>query len=81
SEAYLSQNYSPSHHDYSYAQYNFFWETLRQYKGDSKRAEKGSNFIDCSLQIRVLGAEDSVVVFRPYHVHGTTLADPALTRQ
>ena len=46
-----------------------------------RRKEPGGNFTDITLRIRVLGAADTVVAFRPSHLHGTTLADPSLQRQ
>ncbi|KIJ48817.1 hypothetical protein M422DRAFT_247176 [Sphaerobolus stellatus SS14] len=74
-EAYFTCNYSvPVHNDASYAPYTLAWFTHYEKHPNCSRKILGGNFIDVTLQVRVIAVADTLIIFDSREFHGTTLA-------
>ena len=73
-------NSRKSHYDHCFAPYAFAWQTLcttqEPSTGPTETSNPGGHFIDLSLQVTIQCAADSLTIFRPEFLHGTTLPCP-----
>ncbi|KIJ43343.1 hypothetical protein M422DRAFT_779833 [Sphaerobolus stellatus SS14] len=79
-EGYFAINYAArTHRDMIYAPYAFSWQThCRQpleFVGNP-----GGNYTDLTLGVTVHSSNDSLMIFRPNFLHGTTLYRPGTER-
>jgi len=71
-------DFRPAHSNSSFAEWSAFWATEYEVANTSTCGRPGGNFIGIILKVIVEGAANTMALFQPENVHGTTISDPLL---